>query len=141
MKRLTPTPTPSVSNLSFRSNTSRNSNYEENRFAASKEECHARAERTVDEWSECLKMMLRYSDPSDEFNKTIKRFVQTDSHAKNTRQALEKTSKALDQLLEKKQDILATTKIFEEIQDLLELKQVVRENWAKQQQQQQQQSQ
>ncbi|KAI8147307.1 hypothetical protein BJV82DRAFT_664553 [Fennellomyces sp. T-0311] len=127
MKRLTPTPTPSVSNLSFRSNASRGSNYEENQFAASKEECHARAERTVDEWSECLKMMLKYSDPSDEFNKTIKRFVQSDVHAKNTRQALERTSKALDQLLEKKQDILATTTTLEEIQETLDFSTMVRE--------------
>ncbi|KAG2222328.1 hypothetical protein INT45_001591, partial [Circinella minor] len=123
MKRLTPTPSPSVSNLSFRSNASRNSNYEENQFAASKEECHARAELTIDYWSECLKMMLKYTDPTDEFNKTIKRTVQADSHVKNTKQALEKTSNALDQLLERKQDMLATTKTFEEIQELLDLTQ------------------
>ncbi|KAI9491287.1 hypothetical protein BDB00DRAFT_740485, partial [Zychaea mexicana] len=96
-------------------------------FAASKEECHARAERTVDEWSECLKVLLVQSFFQKTGIPTLKRFVQADSHAKNTRQALEKTSKALDQLLEKKHDILATTKTFEEIQDLLELKQVVRE--------------
>ncbi|KAI9267901.1 hypothetical protein BDA99DRAFT_558107 [Phascolomyces articulosus] len=131
MKRLTPTPTPSISNLSFRSNTSRNSHYEENQFAASKEDCHARAERTVDDWSECLKMMLKYSDPMDEFNKTIKRTVQADTHAKNTKQALEKTCQALDQLLERKQEILATTKTLEEIQELLDLNQVVNKHWIK----------
>ena len=45
--------------------------------------------------------MLKYTDLTDEFNRTIKRTVQADSHVKNTKQALEKTSSALDQLLER----------------------------------------
>lgn len=31
-------------------------------------------------------MMLKYSDPRDDFQKTLKRFTQVDGHAKNTKQ-------------------------------------------------------
>lgn len=31
-------------------------------------------------------MTLKYSDPRDDFQKTLKRFTQVDGHAKNTKQ-------------------------------------------------------
>ncbi|CDH53038.1 predicted protein [Lichtheimia corymbifera JMRC:FSU:9682] len=102
-----PVPSPSSSSLSFKS--------------IERDECHSRADKTMDEWSDCLKMMLKYSDPRDDFQKTLKRFTQVDGHAKNTKQALEKANQALDQLLEKRQGILGSIKTLQETQRKLEL--------------------
>ncbi|KAI9028986.1 hypothetical protein CLU79DRAFT_696713 [Phycomyces nitens] len=86
---------------------------------ASKEKCHLKTEKTLEAWGDCIKMMLKYSTTHDEMQKTAKAFVQADTHAKNTRQSLNKASKTLEMLLDKKRAILAATSTLEEIQQCL----------------------
>ncbi|KAL0088321.1 hypothetical protein J3Q64DRAFT_1695876 [Phycomyces blakesleeanus] len=116
--RLTPIPTPSSSNRSYRSNRSHvmsPSMVSDDSLFASKEKCHIKAEKTLEAWGDCIKMMLKYSNTHDEMQKTARAFVQADTHAKNTRQSLNKASKTLELLLDKKREILATTGTLKDI--------------------------
>lgn len=71
--------------------------YEEN-FFASKEDCHLRSEKVYDEWEQVINSMLKIEGADQQ---TAKMFTQADSVSKNTKSALQKTSEALDQLLDK----------------------------------------
>jgi hypothetical protein len=50
--RLLPTPTPSHSNRSFKSNSSMN----DDNFLTAKEECHSKTESAIEEWGDSLKV-------------------------------------------------------------------------------------
>jgi hypothetical protein len=70
--------------------------YEEN-FFTSKQDCHSKSEKVYDEWEQVIKAMIKVEGT----DQTAKMVTQVDSLSKNTKNALEKTSKTLDQLLDK----------------------------------------
>ncbi|ORY98101.1 hypothetical protein BCR43DRAFT_490874 [Syncephalastrum racemosum] len=117
---LSPSPSPSASNLSFQSFKS-NEEY----LFGSRDDPHNQAEKTIDDWADCLKSIVK-SDAHEEFQKTCKLFVQADAHAKNTHQALDKTSKAMHALLSKQEFIRDTMTDLEKMQHALDMDQVAR---------------
>jgi hypothetical protein len=70
--------------------------YEEN-FFASKQDCHLKSEKVYDEWEQVIRAMIRVEGT----DQTAKMYTQIDSLSKNTKNALENTSKTLDLLLDK----------------------------------------
>lgn len=85
------------------SSSSRTSSIHEDQqqFFASKEECHLRTNKTFDDWEYVIKALSKTSQVHDDTLKTAKLFTQVDSLSKNTKNSIEKTSKTLDQLLDK----------------------------------------
>ncbi|ORX62333.1 hypothetical protein DM01DRAFT_1403994 [Hesseltinella vesiculosa] len=93
----------------------------------SKDECQRQATTTLDNWRTCLKLMQQSSH--DETIKTAKQFTHVDAHAKHTIQALEKTSKIVDSLLDKRMAMNATVSTLTEIQSNLGLEQLAKAHW------------
>jgi predicted ABC-type exoprotein transport system permease subunit len=85
------------------SSSSRTSSIHEDQqqFFASKEECHLKSIKTFDDWEYVIKSLSKTSLVHDDTLKTAKLFTQVDSLSKNTKNSIEKTSKTLDQLLDK----------------------------------------
>ncbi|OAD06922.1 hypothetical protein MUCCIDRAFT_107519 [Mucor lusitanicus CBS 277.49] len=81
---------------------------DQQQFFASKEECHLKTSKTLDDWE------------------------YVDSLSKNTRNSIEKTSKTLDRLLDKKLSILAAVKDFNDIQSSLDVGAIARKHWISQ---------
>ncbi|CAO3592687.1 unnamed protein product [Absidia cylindrospora] len=83
----------------------------------------------MDEWTACLKGLQ--STSHEQTLKTAKQFIQVDTHAKRTYQALEKTSRTLDFLLNQKMDMLSTVSTLTEIQTNLGLEQLAKYHLTK----------
>ncbi|KAI8376383.1 uncharacterized protein BYT42DRAFT_615136 [Radiomyces spectabilis] len=125
-RRQTPTPTPSHSTYSFQSALHHTT---DDSFLNSKEECRSKAEKTLNDWTEALKFITRYTDSHDDVRKAARSFVQVDNYAANTQLALKKTGKLLDALIDRKFGMLATTKTLNEIHSLLETEPMTRTYW------------
>ncbi|KAI8993430.1 hypothetical protein BDB01DRAFT_847312 [Pilobolus umbonatus] len=85
-------------------------------YYPSKEECHTKTEEAYDNWSDSLKTLLKITDSKEDTHKTAKMFVQADSLYRSTRTSMEKTKKVLEQLVDKRNDILSIMEIFKDIQ-------------------------
>ncbi|KAI8064357.1 hypothetical protein BC940DRAFT_335401 [Gongronella butleri] len=92
-----------------------------------KEDTQRQIAVTLDDWAACLKAVQQSSH--DDTVKTAKLFTQVDSHAKHTQQALDKTSKVLDGLLDKQMAMNATVSTLTEIQTNLGLEQLAKAHW------------
>ncbi|KAL9548210.1 hypothetical protein MBANPS3_005791 [Mucor bainieri] len=105
---------------------------DQQQFFASKEECHLKTSKTLDDWESVIKALSKTSQVHDDTLKTAKLFTQVDSLSKNTKNSIEKTSKTLDRLLDKKLSILAAVKDFNDIQSSLDVTTVARKHWISQ---------
>ncbi|KAF1797957.1 hypothetical protein V8B55DRAFT_1452174 [Mucor lusitanicus] len=105
---------------------------DQQQFFASKEECHLKTSKTLDDWEYVIKALSKTSQIHDDTLKTAKLFTQVDSLSKNTRNSIEKTSKTLDRLLDKKLSILAAVKDFNDIQSSLDVGAIARKHWISQ---------
>ncbi|KAI7864687.1 hypothetical protein BDF14DRAFT_1155995 [Spinellus fusiger] len=92
----------------------------ENGLWASKEACHSRAEKTVEQWGDCLKWMLKYTDTHEEVQRTAKAFVQADFHCKTTLQALERANKTMTLVMEKQKGVHAVLTALEQVEEILD---------------------
>ncbi|KAI8093455.1 uncharacterized protein BX664DRAFT_329758 [Halteromyces radiatus] len=117
------TPTPSHSNRSFKSIKS----YNTDDIWMAREECHHQADVAIDDWTACLKSIQ--SNSHEHTMKIAKQFTQVDGHAKHTLQALEKTSKTLDLLLNQKVAMLSTVSTLTEIQSNLGVEKLAKSHW------------
>lgn len=70
-------------------------------FFISKQDCHLKSEKVYEDWEQSLKSLLLNKNLHEETQKTAKLFTRVDSLSKTTKASLEKTSKVLDQLLDK----------------------------------------
>ncbi|SAL96681.1 hypothetical protein [Absidia glauca] len=92
-----------------------------------KDECHYQAENTMDDWTACLKGLQAASH--EETMKTVKQFVQADTHAKHTYQNLDKTRRTLDMLFDQKLTLLSTVSTLTEIETNLGLERLAKSYW------------
>ncbi|KAI8647618.1 hypothetical protein BD408DRAFT_427619 [Parasitella parasitica] len=102
---------------------------DQQQFFASKEECRLKTNKAFDDWENVLKGLTKPSQTHDETLKIAKLFTQVDSLSKNTTLSMEKTSKTLDRLLDKKLSILAAVKDFNDIQASLDINAISRKHW------------
>ncbi|GAN01628.1 hypothetical protein MAM1_0010d01062 [Mucor ambiguus] len=105
---------------------------DQQQFFASREECHLKTSKTLDDWECVIKALSKTSQVHDDTLKTAKLFTQVDSLSKNTKNSIEKTSKTLDRLLDKKLGILAAVKDFNDIQSSLDVTTFARKHWISQ---------
>ncbi|CEP14441.1 hypothetical protein [Parasitella parasitica] len=105
---------------------------DQQQFFASKEECHLKTNKAFDDWENVLKGLTKPAQIHDETLKSAKLFTQVDSLSNSTTLSMEKTSKLLDRLLDRKLGILAATKDFNDIQASLDVNPIARKHWINQ---------